>query len=121
VKSNELLEKLANCKYGFILRGKSPVNLVATPTKLSNYLAAGLIPIVSTTVGFFNEILSETQYKVLLDNFNDVESIRSISSMDISTEEIIKEYEHLFDTYYNTSRHINNIADFLEKRIVSLQ
>lgn len=121
VKNIELVEKLAGCKYGFILRGKSPVNLVATPTKLSNYLAAGLIPVVSTAVGFFNEILSETKYKVLLDNFNDVESIKSISSMKIDTEDIIKEYKHLFDTYYNSPRHIEKIAEFLKKRHFSLQ
>ena len=121
VKSNELVDKLAECKYGFILRGKSPVNLVATPTKLSNYLAAGLIPIVSTAVGFFNEILSETKYKVLLEDFNDVEAIKEISSMDINKENIINEYRHLFDIYYNTAMHITNIAEFLKKRNFSLQ
>lgn len=116
VKSDELVLRLAECKYGFILRGESPVNLVATPTKLSNYLAAGLIPIVSTAVGFFNEILSETQYKVLLESFDDVDAIKSIASLDINKEDVLNEYRHLFNRYYNTSSHIDNISEFIKTR-----
>lgn len=116
VKSNELVGKLSECKYGFILRRESPVNLVATPTKLSNYLAAGLIPIVSTAVGFFNEILSDTKYKVLLNTFDDTDSIKRIASLEIDKDDILNEYKHLFKKYYNTNQHIDKISEFLKTR-----
>lgn len=40
-------EALADVKFGFVLRNDVPVNRVATPTKLSSYLSAGVIPVFS--------------------------------------------------------------------------
>jgi hypothetical protein len=44
----ELLKEYYNCQYGFILREESVVNSVACPTKLVEYLATGIIPIMNT-------------------------------------------------------------------------
>ena len=43
---NELLKIYCECHYGFILRKDNIVNDVACPTKLVEYLAMGIIPIV---------------------------------------------------------------------------
>ena len=50
----ELKEIYTECHYGFILREDSIVNQVACPTKLVEYLAMGVVPIVdSNNIGDF--------------------------------------------------------------------
>jgi hypothetical protein len=50
----ELTEIYATCHYGFILRDNTIVNHVACPTKLVEYLAMGIVPIVdSEKIGDF--------------------------------------------------------------------
>lgn len=114
VKPNQLLNELASCKYGFIVRAESPVNYVATPTKLSNYMAAGLIPIVSNSVGFFEEILGKAENAVVLNGRDDLNKIIHITESSISSEDVYEEFSTLFCQFYNTNAHINQIAEKLQ-------
>ena len=60
----EIIEGYHNAHYGFILRDDRVVNRVACPTKLVEYLAAGVIPIVdSPDIGDFKT--SGMQYVTL--------------------------------------------------------
>jgi GT2 family glycosyltransferase/glycosyltransferase involved in cell wall biosynthesis len=53
---NELLKIYDRCHYGFILRENVIVNTVACPTKLIEYLAKGIVPIVDyEEIGDFKE------------------------------------------------------------------
>ncbi|MCM5572373.1 glycosyltransferase [Burkholderiaceae bacterium FT117] len=53
----ELLRRYAECHYGFILRDDIVVNHVACPTKLIEYLAMGIVPIVDCEdIGDFREL-----------------------------------------------------------------
>ncbi|NLR99423.1 glycosyltransferase [Rhizobium sp. P38BS-XIX] len=53
----ELMEIYPNCHYGFILREDSIVNKVACPTKLVEYLAMGIVPIIdSENIGDFKSL-----------------------------------------------------------------
>lgn len=115
VKPNQLVNELATCKYGFIIRSKSPVNYVATPTKLSNYMAAGLIPIVSDSVGFFGEILRNADNAIVLNGKDDLERITEFTKRDINSDSVFQEFAYLFDRFYNTNKHINNIAEILKQ------
>lgn len=115
VKPDDLVNELATCKYGFIVRENSPVNYVATPTKLSNYMAAGLIPIVSNTVGFFSEIFENSIYSIVLNGSDDINKILELTKNEIQPKEIAKEYSIIFGQYYNTEKHISNIANKLKK------
>ena len=50
----DLYEEYKTCDFGFVLRDHDPVNLVACPTKIIEYLRFGIIPILKTTeVGDF--------------------------------------------------------------------
>ena len=113
VKSDELSKELAECKFGFILRAKSPVNYVATPTKLSNYLASGLIPIVSDSVEYFKEVLDDCKYAVVLSDNSDNKKVLDLAQKAISTTELLAEYSKIFDTYYNDKLHIENISKIM--------
>ena len=114
VVPDQLVSKLADCKYGFIIRQESPVNYVATPTKLSNYMAAGLIPIVTDTVGFFSESLSQIKYSVILDS-NSIDSIIKISSLRIKPSAVLADFSKVFDTFYNTERHVKQIGEVIKE------
>ena len=53
----ELMEIYPHCHYGFILREDSIVNKVACPTKLVEYLAMGIVPIIdSENIGDFKSL-----------------------------------------------------------------
>lgn len=53
----ELYKEYKECDLGFVLRDDSPVNLVACPTKIIEYLKFGIIPILkSTRIGDFVEL-----------------------------------------------------------------
>lgn len=114
IKPEHLMDELAPCKYGFIVRDESPVNYVATPTKLSNYMAAGLIPIVSNTVSFFKEILRKTKNAVVLNGKDDVEKVLTIASREIKTDDIYTDFSNLFHHFYNNETHISNIAKLIQ-------
>ena len=45
---DEVVSAYASCDYGFLLRDDIVVNRVACPTKLVEYLAAGILPILNT-------------------------------------------------------------------------
>ena len=114
VKPDQLVSELASCKYGFIVRAESPVNYVATPTKLSNYMAAGLIPIVYNSVGFFEEILGKAENAVVLNGSDDLNKIINITERSISAEDVYEEFSTLFSQFYNTDAHIKQIAEKLQ-------
>lgn len=57
VDPNELKEYYSLAHYGFVLRNKNIVNQVSNPTKLSEYLAYGIIPIVlEASIGDYLEM-----------------------------------------------------------------
>lgn len=50
----ELYREYETCDFGFVLRDNSPVNYVACPTKIIEYLKFGIIPVLkSTEIGDF--------------------------------------------------------------------
>ncbi len=113
VPAENVQAEISKCKFGFIIRKKSPVNYVATPTKLSNYLSAGVIPIVSDTVGFFKESFLNLHYSVVLSDDNNICDIIKMTKANISPCDVLKEYKAFFDKYYSTKNHIESIKDFI--------
>ena len=55
--TEELMKIYSRCQYGFILREDIVVNNVACPTKLVEYIATGIVPIVkSPAIGDFKKL-----------------------------------------------------------------
>lgn len=64
---DEVLDAYAPCDYGFLLREDMIINRVACPTKLVEYMAAGIVPILYTpNIGDF---LQDGMAYVSLDDF----------------------------------------------------
>ena len=91
---------------------------MATPTKFSNYLANGIIPIFSDCLKSFYSIHKKHEIGIVC-NINNIEQ---------SVEDILKNMEReqnvnilsekckeVFDTYYNTEKYIGEIAQFFQK------
>lgn len=114
VKSDDLNDAIKRCKYGFIIRDDITVNNVASPTKLSNYLSAGIIPVVSDAIVLYQEIANESDYFVVENNDESfVRSIINIEKKKIDPNSIYRDYNNLFDKYYNDNYYINAIEAFL--------
>ena len=115
VESGHLPEALSSAKYGFIIREDTPVNKVATPTKISTYLACGLIPIYSKCLSAFSEIASEMHFVVCHDS-EFLEAIRRNSKEKIDNEKVLMEFQRIYRKYFDSSLHQQR----LEKKLAEV-
>lgn len=117
VPVSEVPQRLADAKFGFIIRDDIIINNISTPTKLSTYLGNGVIPIYSGCIHDFASIAKKLKYKV---EYNDevYEVIRNIMNTKIDAQDIYEEYSEIFSNYYNSSFHIANIAKQIKSLLV---
>ena len=118
VDSRELANRIKSCRYGFVLRENSIINRVATPTKFSNYLANGITPIFSDCLKSFNSIHKKYGIGIVCD-INNLEQSAEIILKDMECGQNINSFcekcKEVFDTYYNTEKYIDEIAQFFQK------
>ncbi len=113
VPKNEVRQELKDVSFGFIIRENITVNQVATPTKFSAYLAAGVLPIYSDCLSNFKQ--NNQKYDVSMD-ISDQTSIGDILDFinrPRDTQQISKRIISLFDNYYCVDRY----CDKLKKKI----
>lgn len=105
-------EKLAQFKYGFLLRRDHIVNNVATPTKMNTYLANGVIPVYSDVVRAFTDHI-KSRYSIIVENQaeRDLEKIISFEKQTIVNEMLLKDYLEIFNNYYNDQLYIDQIKE----------
>lgn len=112
VRKEELSEKIKGIKYGFVLRENCTVNNVATPTKFSNYIANGIIPIYSSALKSFSKVALENEVGIICD-LDDLElGIKNISEhlrKNISAIDIKDKCRTIFKTYYNQKEYVKII------------
>lgn len=118
VDASELSERIKGIKYGFVLREDNPVNNVATPTKLSNYISNGIIPIYSKAIRSFAEYDAEASVGVVCD-LDDIETgvsnVLSHMKQDVSAEEMKEKCEAAFADYYCRERYVDKISEKVKK------
>ncbi|UOY08832.1 hypothetical protein L0P88_09815 [Muricauda sp. SCSIO 64092] len=120
---SELQKELLNYKYGFLLRDNHIVNNVASPTKMNSYMASGLIPIYSETIGDFSERFNKMKYCIPIKESYDEHKIASLicefDRENIDNSNLYKEFQSFFKEYYNRSYYasaIKNIFEIKNKR-----
>ncbi len=118
VPHDKLAEKLGSMKYGFVIREDTTVNRVATPTKFSNYLANGIIPIYSSCLKSFAEFDSENKLGIAYDG--DVKVITEHMKKNLETDEIKRKCQNAFDTYYNAEKYKEIIRNKLSEIFAEL-
>ncbi len=111
----QLNEEIKDYKYGFIIREDIEVNRVATPTKMSSYLANGIIPVYSDVVGAFKESISCMHYSIPLAPITNsgIEKLFALEKTEIKGEDVFYEYKKLFDSYYNREKYVKELSQKL--------
>ncbi len=110
VRLEDISAELLKYKYGFLIRENIPVNNVSTPTKMSTYLASGVVPIFSNYIHDFRDSFSKLKFKIMLES-NSTEAIaKKIIDFDnttkVNSEEIMNEFKTVFDSYYKKDQYI---------------
>ena len=123
VPKEEMNQALSTKMFGFVLRDDNVVNNVATPTKFSNYVANGVIPIFSVCVKDFASAITGAKYVIPLDVY-DVQGIANIIILkarslviEYNSEEHKKENDKLFNSYYSETEYINSVSAKIEELI----
>lgn len=109
VPVEQLPQVLKEVKFGFVLREPSPVNSVATPTKILTYLANGILPIYSTCLDGIHEILQNTAYGVAYRNDGDLAQIERLMAEPPVGDAVLQEFQVIYKEHYARQTHIERI------------
>ncbi|MDM8163937.1 MULTISPECIES: hypothetical protein [Coriobacteriales] len=110
----ELWRHISRAKYGFVLREDRVVNRVATPTKISSYLANGVIPVYSKCLESFSETSSGIP-RLAYDPATFVEDVVRFEQMSIDPAEIESQYAGYFRRHLDLSAKQAEIELFLAR------
>ena len=118
VESGELYKRIATADYGFILREDVDVNQVATPTKISNYIANGIVPIYTPAIRSFAEADREIGLGIQCEMEDPDRAARTIVEA-IRDRKDRKELEskcrRYFEEYYSRDRHVKEVAEITKR------
>ena len=113
----ELQNRLAAFKYGFVLRDDHVVNRVATPTKVSSYMAAGVIPVTTRAVDDYTAAFAGVEPLVMSDQLN-VEwiahDVLKHESRQLNAEQVLASYRQLFGRYFDHSAYLPGLREFFK-------
>lgn len=113
VQSSDFRERISKIKYGLCLREDSPVNAVATPTKLSSYITSGIIPIYSSSIKSFSAVAKDSKYCVEVHSYpfssSDVKSVIDATTMGPTKEELYSDFFSCFGSYYSRKTYVSAI------------
>lgn len=121
VKSDLLKEHTLAYKYGFVLRKDDIVNRVATPTKFSNYISCGIVPIYSSCLKSFAEQDKKIKLGIVADIENDAdindaaEKIVKHMKEKSDIDKIPVKCEMYFSEYYNEEKYIKKMGKEISK------
>ena len=117
IPKNNLGERLNRIKYGFVLRQDHEVNRVATPTKLSNYISHGIIPIYSPCLYSFDHYNNNDKIAIRFDLDKSEKGINDIlkhMQTPINTN-LIKDWSnYTFKSYYGAENYVKIIAEHMK-------
>lgn len=113
VPPEKVAKELSGVAYGFVIREDDPVNRVATPTKLSSYMAAGVIPVFSDCIGSFSGLARGLKYAIPIGRPVDVDAVARRCAEPVRREEVLGEYRRVFDTYYSREYYVEGLAPLL--------
>lgn len=114
VPKEQVKAELAGCTYGFMIRHDIDVNRVATPTKISSYLSAGVLPIYSTCLTDFHKQAKGKSFAYPLNPEENIDGLIQYINDGVDQETVQKEIEELFGTYYSTEKHAQQIANMMK-------
>jgi hypothetical protein len=118
VRLEQLQDYLKRFKYGFVLREQHVVNTVATPTKVSSYMAAGVIPVMTDAVADYVQALATVRPIIMSPHYDAgsiAEQILALERQAIDPQAVKASYVKAFADYFDHSRYVPELARFLER------
>lgn len=115
VPPEKVAEELAEVSYGFVIREDNIVNRVATPTKLSSYMASGVIPIFSSCLKSFEILARDLRFAVPVCGSPDVDSIVNYCERTANWEDVLAEYRLVFETYFSREYYVERMVPLLRR------
>ena len=117
VPPEKVAAELAEVSYGFVIREDNVVNRVATPTKLSSYMSAGVIPVFSDCLGSFTDMARNLRFAVPVGESVNADYVARCCAESVSWKEILAEYRCVFDTYYSREYYVERLAPLFDKAL----
>lgn len=114
VSSAELGVRLLSAKFGFCIRDNISVNKVATPTKLSNYVAHGIIPIYSRSINSFYNQSRGCKYSLCADDKKIIEKILQLCDSKSINKEVLEDFKRVYKDYYSAEFYIKDLSDTID-------
>jgi len=114
VTPEKLLTALCAFSYGFILREHMDINEVSTPTKFNTYLAAGVIPVVTTATPALVRMLEVSPYKVVVTQAKShaeiAEALTALAETAPLIDRVQDSYTMVFARHFDDNIHAMQIA-----------
>ena len=120
VPPEKIGEEMQKAKFGFCLRQDNLVNRVATPTKFSNYVSYGVMPIFTEYVYDFAKLTKNSKYCLcvpLNGTLSDYSKIIELCNLQIDPAQVLKDYKDLFKEYYSRDYHVKCMEKQFKKYI----
>lgn len=117
VPKEEVKNELKSVNYGFIIRDDNMVNRVATPTKISSYMSAGVIPVFSSCLMDFSALAKNLKYAKSVEDLSEkgVDDVINYVNQTTNKEEIKAEYKKVFNNYFGKQTHYQKLQSILKK------
>jgi hypothetical protein len=118
VPLDQLQAAIRDHKYGFVLRREHVINAVATPTKTSSYMAAGIIPITTAAVRDFTARLRPLQHAIVSNSLSATDIAKAILEFERRQLEplaIEAEYSKLFADYFDHDAYVPRLAHYFRE------
>lgn len=121
VPTEQVANEISDCKFGFIIRDNVIVNNVATPTKFSNYLANGVIPIFSDSLLTYAKLTEKYPYLLMVSENNVIEKIENAMKINFKYDEVLTSYQEIFDNYFNRDAYLRQIMCVMTELLLKKQ
>ena len=115
VKKEEVKNELKDISYGFVIRKDILVNRVATPTKFSSYLAAGVLPIYSDCLKDFSRGCGGYNISFEVGESTPLDNICGFVKKEKNSQQIEQSIVNVFNTYYSPKKYVNELSLLIDK------
>lgn len=117
VSPAQLLERLSEFSFGFILRDAMAINEVSTPTKFSSYLGAGVIPIMTKATPALTSMVAFSPFQITVEASAETniiaQNILKISDCAPAPATVANSYQKIFRMYFDDSLNRGKISKII--------